>query len=253
MQPLALRADRPLVIAHRGAKAYKPENTLAAFALAIDQGADMIETDLHLAADGSVPIHHDASLECFGIDSEISQVTLAALRRAARAAHEKSDDAQPYEEIPTLAEMLDAFGLQIPFNLEIKTDTHHRPYPGLQSLALEAVRERGILEHTLFTSFSDEVLSELRALEPTVRLGVLEEAREPGGILDRAAAVQAETINPHFINASKELVDRAHDRGLAVVVYTVDEESWMQSMADLGVDGIISNKPDRLRALVDSL
>lgn len=253
MRPLPSQVGRPLVIAHRGAKAYMPENTLAAFALAVEQGADMIETDLHLALDQSVPISHDSSLERFGREGEIAHVTLAELRSIALEAHAASDEAGPHEGIPTLAEMLDAFGSVLPFNLEIKTDTKHRPYPGLQRMALDHVRERGILEQTLFSSFSDEVLAELRALEPSVRLGVLEEAVDPGGIFERAEAVAAESINPHFVNVTKELVDRAHDRGLAVYPYTVDEIDWMRSLYGMGVDGIISNVPDRLREVADSL
>ena len=252
-RPLPSQIGRPLVIAHRGAKAYKPENTLAAFALAVEQGADMIETDLHLASDQTVPISHDASLERFDREGEISQFSLEELRVIALQAHASSGEAGPHEGIPTLAEMLDAFGSVLPFNLEIKTDTRYRPYPGLQKMALDHVRERGILEQTLFSSFSDEALAEIRTLEPTARLGVLEDAMDPGGIFERAASVGAESVNPHFINATKDLVDEAHDLGLAVFVYTVDEEDRMRSLFDIGVDGIFSNTPDRLRAVVDSL
>lgn len=241
------------MIAHRGAKAYKPENTLAAFALAIEQGTDMIETDLHLALDRSVPISHDASLKRFGRDGEISQVTLAQLREIALGAHESSEAAGPHEGIPTLSEILDAFGQAVPFNLEIKTDTEHRAYPGLQQMALDHVRERGILEQTLFSSFSDEVLAELRTLEPGVRLGVLEDALEPGGIFERAAVVDAESIHPHFINVTKQLVEDAHERGLAVYVYTVNERERMTELIEQGVDGVISNKPDVLKQVVDAI
>jgi glycerophosphoryl diester phosphodiesterase len=69
----------------------------------------------------------------------------------------------------------------------------------------------------------------------------------------RAASVGAESVNPYFINVNKDLVDEAHDLGLAVFVYTVDEEDRMRSLFDIGVDGIFSNIPDRLRAVVDSL
>ncbi|MFP8871834.1 MAG: glycerophosphodiester phosphodiesterase [Myxococcota bacterium] len=72
-------------------------------------------------------------------------------------------------------------------------------------------------------------------------------------MFERAASVGAESVNPHFINATKNLVDEAHGLGLAVFVYTVDEEDRMRSLFDIGVDGIFSNTPDRLRAVVDSL
>ena len=251
MRSLPSKTGRPLVIAHRGAKAYKPENTLAAFALAVEQGADMIETDLHLTRDKAVPISHDATLERFGREGEIADVELEELRSISLASHDPEKHKGAYEGIPTLAEMLDRFGEVIPFNLEIKTTASHKPYPGLQKMALDHVVERGLLDRTLFSSFSDAVLAELRELEPRVRLGVLEEWDAPEGIFDRAEAVAAESINPYFVNVTTELVERAHDKNLAVYVYTVNEIAKMEELLAMGVDGIISNKPDALKTVVD--
>ena len=99
------------VIAHRGASGQRPENTLPAFAEALEQGADMIEMDLQSSCDGAIVVRHDTSLEGLGGCGEIADTTLAELSRL---------DAGEGEQIPQLFEVLDAFGARIDFNLEIK-------------------------------------------------------------------------------------------------------------------------------------
>ena len=133
-------------IAHRGASVDALENTLEAFALAVEQGADMIETDLHLLRDGVVALYHDD--EIGGVP--VGELTLAELRGHLPRA-------------PTLQEALDRFGARIPWNLEIKSPKSG-DYAGLERIALDEVRRRGILEQTLFSSFSDSVLARLREL-----------------------------------------------------------------------------------------
>ncbi len=253
IRPLPSSTGRPLVIAHRGAKAYKPENTLAAYALAVAQGADMVEIDIHLARDESMPISHDAALERFGQAGEIAEVSLDELRAMSASAFAARGSDKAYEEIPVLNEVLDQFGDVIPFNLEIKTMTDERPYAGLQKMIVDQVVERGLLEQTLFSSFSDPVLRELRDLCPKARLGVLVDPRAPAGIFERADVIDAESINPHFVNTNAGLVEEAHQKGLAVYVYTVDEPAQMRELFALGVDGIFSNVPDLLREVVASL
>ncbi|MBW2387352.1 MAG: hypothetical protein JRG89_02855 [Deltaproteobacteria bacterium] len=252
-RPLPSESGRPLVIAHRGAKAYKPENTLAAYELAIEQGCDMIEIDLHVARDGAMPVAHDASLDRFAREGEIADVSLEELRSISRAAHEARASDKQYEGIPVLEEVLDRFGGMIPFNLELKTMTEKRPYAELQKLVLDQVVRRDLLDQTLFSSFSDAVLAELRALSPEARLGVLVDPRSPKEIFRRAEAVGAESINLHFVITDPDVVARAHEKGLAVYVYTVDEPERMRELLAFGVDGIFSNAPDRLRKVVDSL
>ena len=126
------RPARPLVIAHRGASGYRPENTFAAYELAVGQDADMIEIDLHATRDGVVVVAHDAELERIGGEGEIGDATLTALRRL---------DAGGGEPVPTLDEVLDRFGARIPFNLELKQGGDG-PYAGLPAATLEAVRSR---------------------------------------------------------------------------------------------------------------
>ena len=240
------RPDRPLVIAHRGASAYRPENTLPAYRLAVDQRADMIEIDLHRTRDDAIVIAHDRDLEHFGEEGEIADQTLARMK-ALDAGHGGTEPA----EVPTLSEVLDEFGNAIPFNLEIKW-ARVGDYAGLEEAALEEVRRRGLLEQTLFSSFRDSILGRLRAAEPGARLATLVDPRHAEGALARAEATGSEALNPHFVLATADLVRDAHSAGLAVYPYTVDDEDAMRRLLDLGVDGLFTNRPDRMRALVDA-
>jgi glycerophosphoryl diester phosphodiesterase len=231
---------RPLVIAHRGASAYRPENTIPAFALAVEQRADMIETDLHRTRDGAVVITHDEELAGLGGRGEIADATLAEVRAL---------DAGAGERIPTLDELLDSFGDRIPFNLELKRSTRS-DYDGLEALAVEAVRGRGIAARTLFSSFYDSVLARLRALAPEARIGLLVSRRYPLRIVERARSLGAEAIHPEAPLVDAALVEAAHEAGLAVYVFTVDDPAEMRRLIGLGVDGLFTNHPDRMRALV---
>lgn len=234
--------ERPLVIAHRGASAYRPENTCAAYALAVEQAADMIEIDLHRSRDGAVVVAHDAELERIGGRGEIKEVTLAALRQL---------DAGGGEPVPTLDEVLDRFGGSIPFNLELK-QAGAAPYEGLPAAALAAVESRGLLGTTLFSSFYDPVLHDLRRHAEGARIALLVSPRAPGRWLERARGLGAEAVNPERSLVDADFVAKAHGAGLAVYVFTVDPEREMERLIGLGVDGLFTNVPDRMRRLLAS-
>jgi glycerophosphoryl diester phosphodiesterase len=237
-----MRSAQPLVIAHRGASGYRPENTLSALQLAVDQRADMIEIDLHLSRDDAIVIRHDEDLASLGLKREIRAVDLAQIQ---------SLDAGDGERIPTLDEVLDRFGSQIAFNLEIKTGSGGA-YPGLEAAALRAVEVRGLLASTLFSAFCDGVLGQLRALSSQARLALLVSARRSEGALERARAVGAEALNPWFGLADASWVDVAHGAGFAVYPYTVDAPEELRRFLEAGVDGLFTNYPDRLRELVSA-
>ncbi len=231
---------RALVIAHRGASAYRPENTLAAFELAVEQGSDMIETDLHRTRDGAIVITHDEDLTTFGGRGEIADLTLAEVRAL---------DAGGGEPVPTLVEILDRFGARIAFNLELKRGKRGE-YPGLEAAALAEVEGRGILDRTLFSSFYDPVLRRLREFSARARIGFLVSRRFPERAVERARAVGAEALHPELPLATTELVREAHAAGLAVYVFTVDAEADMRRLLGIGVDGLFTNHPDRMRQVL---
>jgi glycerophosphoryl diester phosphodiesterase len=224
----------PAVIAHRGASVERPENTLAAFALAVEQGADMIETDLHLLRDGVIALYHDDDVR----GRPVGAHSLAELRAALPGA-------------PTLDETLDAFGEKIAWNLELKSPPAG-DYVGLEARVLDDVRRRGILERTLFSSFADTVLRRLRELEPRARLGTLVSARQPGDILRRAASVRAEALHLDLRLATAERIRESHAAGYRVNVWTVDKLADQERLVADGADGIFTNLPAQLRRLVST-
>jgi len=235
-----VRPERPLVIAHRGASGHRPENTLPAYELAVRQRADMIEIDLHRTRDGEIVVTHDELLQGLGGRGEVADASLAEVR---------SLDAGAGERVPTLDEVLDGFGARIPFNLELKQSTRG-PYAGLVVETLKRVDSRGLLDATLFSSFYDPVLAELRERSPGARIGVLVSSRAPEGWRERARRFGAEAVHFSAVLATADTVAAAHAEDLAVHVYTVDEPDAMRRLLAIGVDGLFTNFPDRLRALV---
>jgi glycerophosphoryl diester phosphodiesterase len=227
-----------LVIAHRGASADAPENTLAAFELAIQQASDMIELDLHRSRDGALPIFHDDAID----GRTVGQLTLAELRARVPA-------------MPTLDEVLDTVGARIPLNLELKAPGR-AIYEGLCEQVLEAVRARGALGRMLFSSFGATTLDRLRALCPEARIGVLvgrsRLARAPDArvLIDRARALAAEAAHLPLRLATRSRVARLREAGLDVHVYTVDDPRDQTRLIEHGVSGIFTNRPGELRALL---
>jgi len=230
------------VIAHRGASGERPENTLPAYELAVAQGADMIEIDLHRTRDAAVVITHDENLAGLGGRGEIAEASLAEVRAL---------DAGGGERVPLLGEVLDRFGPRIAFNLELKRGTRAE-YPQVEAEALAAVESRRILARTLFSSFYDPVLARLRELSAAARIALLLSPQDAERPLERARRLGAEAINPWRGMVSRELVEAAHAEGLAVYVFTVDEVDEMKRLLTLGVDGLFTNFPERMRALLDS-
>lgn len=240
--PAGTRPTTPLVIAHRGASAERAENTLPAYALAVEQGADAIEIDLHRTRDGHVVVAHDEDLAGLGGRGEIAEASLGEVRAL---------DAGGGARVPTLEEVLDAFGPRIAFNLEIKRP-RAGPYAGLEAEVAADVARRGLLADTLFSCFYDPVLAALREVSPGARVGLLVSRRHPVRAVERAEALGAEALHPEAPLVERVLVEEAHAAGLAVYPFTVDAPDAMARLLDLGVDGLFTNVPARMRALVDA-
>jgi len=225
---------RCLNIAHRGASLDAPENTLEAFGRAVEQGADMIETDLHLLSDGAIAVYHDDTLD----GSPIGELTREDVRRR-----------RP--DIPTLEEVLDVFGGVIPFNLELKRPKRGT-YEGLETRVVDRLRSRGLLGSTLLSCFDDAVLARLGAIESTARLGLLVSVRARRRIASRAAAIDVESIHLHASLATAPRIASLRVRGYRVYVYTVDDPLVQRRLLACGVDGIFTNTPGRFARLLET-
>ena len=225
------------VIAHRGASVAAPENTVEAFRLARELGAERVELDARRTADGYIVVHHDALLP----DGR----AILGLARAALPGY-----------ICDLAAALDACaGTSV--NIEIKNSPDEPDFDPDESVAagvVAEVRRRGSQASTLISSFHRPTIERVRALDPQVATALLFE-RPVGSWRALAADVRSAghaALHPWDPLVDAALVDAARENGLAVNVWTVDDPGRMAQLIDLGVGGLCTNVPDVARQVVDS-
>lgn len=237
--------------AHRGASAYRPENTLESFALAIEQNADGVELDVHLSKDGHVMVAHDSRLERVSNGSgHIKDHTLVELKSLN---FNKLFPDQPVSRIPTLGEVYElvkSTGLTV--NVELKTTEHL--YPELPEKLMQLEREYAMDGRILYSSFNHYSLLDMRKLNPSAKIGLLYEL----GMVHPwvyAKYISADAIHPHYlvITAFPDTVVKCHEAGVLVNVWTVDEQKALETMYKYGVDAVITDKPDVAAACRDGI
>ena len=236
----------PWIIAHRGASGHAPENTMAAFERAVALGAPFIETDLHLTRDARFVAIHDKTLErTTNGKGAVRDFTLAELREL--DAGMWFDRQFMGERIPTLEEILE-FARQhdVVFYLEIKYDSAW----GMHHALAAALGGAGNAARTIVLSFDPSTLTALRKLDTSIMMGLLVEG-ENRDFVKSALDVGARQLCPRMDLVTRELVDQAHRSDLHVVTWTVNEAAKMNSVFHAGVDGIMTDLPDRLRATLD--
>lgn len=235
----------PWVVAHRGASGHAPENTMAAFRRAVEMGARFIETDIHLTRDAQLVAIHDLTLErTTNGTGMVKQYTLEHLRQLDAGAWFAPEFAG--ERIPTLDEILGfAREADIVFYLELKADAAW----GVEHALINALRRAEEAARTVVLSFHTNSLSTVTRLDPTLLTGHLME-QVASDAVERAARAGARQIAPHVDSVTPELVEKAHDEGLQVVTWTVNEPARMREMMAAGVDGIMTDYPDRLVAIL---
>ncbi|MDR1599702.1 MAG: glycerophosphodiester phosphodiesterase [Oscillospiraceae bacterium] len=226
--------------AHRGDSYNAPENTLPAFQLAINAGADGIELDAQRTADGVVVICHDDTIDrCSNGSGEVALMTLEELRQYDFS---RGGKAAGGAVIPTLEETL---ALAAPSGLQVNVELKRarRDDPGLAEAALEVVRASGMMERVVFSSFEMVYLERMRRIAPDARLGILFDQRQRAP-WDFAKAIGAEAMHAPLTRARlMEFAKRCHDAGLQVRLWTVDAPSAIERAIRCGVDGVITNRP----------
>lgn len=216
--------------AHRGAMAYEPENTLRAFGRAADMGADQIELDVFLSADGVPVISHGPRLHTEPRGGFVRRMSLDEIRQLRFHG----------EPVPTLQEALDLCnerGMMI--NIEIK-DT------GAIGKTVELIRKNNFHDRCQVSCFFISALRKVKSIDSRVPTGYLALPFTHRMQMRMAAAAGCESINPLHKQVSKAFVRVTHARGLKIIVWTVNEPDDMRRVIKLGVDGIITNKPDVL-------
>lgn len=236
----------PLIIAHRGWSARAPENTMAAFRHAMEFGADGLELDVHLSRDGHVVVCHDDRLERttngsgFIVEHDLDQ--LKSLDAGAWFSPEYAG-----ERIPTLKELFEEIvsstwrGL---VNVELKYG--FLPYPGLEQAVVDLVREFDLVDQVLVSSFKHSALVELKQIEGKIKTAPLYNS----GIDDPvryAQSIGSQALHPIHTEARPEIIKEARQAGITVNAWTIDDPDIARRLAEVGVDGIITNRPDEIR------
>lgn len=234
-----------LVIAHRGFSGAAPENTLAAFRKGIEIGSDMIELDVHLSRDGEIVVIHDETLE--RTTNGKGMVVDQGLKELKKLDAGSSFGPQfAGEKIPTLKEVLDLAKGRVPVNIEIKNPTHGKyPIEDLTEKVLREVNRAGMLERVIFSSFNPAALQEIERKEPKAWVAFLFH-RPWKSLGDIPGSQEYSVLNLRNIHLTREKVAEIKKAGKRINVYTVNSEEEIRQFVDWGVDGIITNHPDRL-------
>jgi glycerophosphoryl diester phosphodiesterase len=254
--PISSATVRPLVVAHRGGAALAPENTLGAFANAIQLGGvDMVECDVHLSQDGELIVMHDPNVATTtNGNGMIADLPLADLKKLNAAA--KFPGGYAEQKIPTLGEVLDLVRGKVGIQIEIKNAPGNGRYAGIEQKVIDAVNARGMLNDVIIISFDFGILKDVKQIEPRVKTGALVRAdwfqtRSPEkSVSDAIQQTGAEYFMPTASPVTQAIVDAAHARGIKMGVWTVDAPSDMKRYAGFGIDAITTNRPDELKKVL---
>jgi glycerophosphoryl diester phosphodiesterase len=231
-----------IVTAHRGASSVAPENTISAMAAAVEAGADYAELDVRLASDGQVVLMHDGTIDrTTNGTGDLWDYSLAALRELEAGAWFSEEFAG--EPIPTLEEVIRFARGRLKLNIEIKTS---REEPTIAAAVVEIIRSEECGDACIITSFSRDVVEEVKRIAPEIRTGFIFGGDYPDDVFDG----DWEILSCHHEVVDSTFVARAIEGGKSVHVWTVDERDLMLRLIALGVDGIISNRPALLREVI---
>lgn len=251
-------AIRPLIIGHRGASAAAPENTLAAFRLAIDAGADGVEFDVRLARDGVPVVVHDASLKRTGrIKSEVGELTSKELGKIDvgtwfyNPEHKNGRNGHAVERIPTLSQTLDVLS-DFPGLIFIELKCDDRNVEPLTAAVCDVVKSSPRAPQVIVKSFKLAVIPQVRMRAPALRTAalfapkIMTILRKEKHLVRIAEELGADELSIHYSLATRKLMDKAGKRGLPVNIWTADNPRWVKRAIRLGIRSIITNDPARL-------
>ena len=246
----------PLVIAHRGDSAHRPENTLASFASALEVGATVVELDVQLTVDGRVIVLHDPTLDRTTTGhGDVRRLTLAEVRSASAGYPDRFGDAYAGERVPTLSEALALLRGRARVLVEIKAESvTDDAEGGIEARTAEEVRRAGMADSVALISFDHRPILRLALLAPETTRGRLFGRTNPAEVLAAAREAGCGLVMPHKSQLTDALVDRVHAAGLNLATWVVDEPAELKQLARFGLYGVGSNRPGvLLEAIADGL
>ena len=230
------------VIAHRGASGYAPENTLEAFLLAIEQGADGIELDVQLSRDGIPVVIHDETIDrVTDRTGYVKDYTLQELKELTVLKDRFPQYSQ--SKIPTLKEVLEAVkssGIQV--NIELKTGIYW--YPDIEKKVAEIVEETGMKDKIIYSSFNHYSVQRIKEIVPDAETAYLY-SDVILNVEDYARKTKVDGLHPAVYHVKMaDFLKGYIESGLNVRVWTVNEEADMKALTEAGVTAVITNYPD---------
>lgn len=233
-----------LVIAHRGASGEAPENTMAAFERAIEMKVDLIELDIHFSKDGEIMVIHDETVD----RTTDGRGAIAEMTRNEVQALDAGSWFSPRfegERVPTLSEVIELVK-PTPVNLLIEIKQGRGLPHGFEKRLIQAIQEHNILSRVIVQSFNHAAVRKVKEENPSIATGALIDYRSPDPISEVKAA-GAETLALKSSLVTREVIEKAHRNGLRVFVWTVNKLARIRKMLTLGVDGVITDYPSRVR------
>jgi glycerophosphoryl diester phosphodiesterase len=246
----------PLVIAHRGDSAHRPENTLASFAGALEVGATVVELDVQLTADGHVVVIHDPTLDrTTSGRGEVRGLTLSQVRSVSAGYPSRFGPAYGGERVPTLAEALALLRGRARALVEIKAESvTDDAEGGIEARVADEVRRAGMADQVALISFDQRAVVRLLSLAPEITRGRLFTRASADEVVACAREGGGEIVMPHKSQLDERLAGRVHAAGLALATWVVDEPEELKRLARFGLYGVGSNRPGLLiEAIADGL
>jgi glycerophosphoryl diester phosphodiesterase len=219
---------KPLVVGHRGAASYEPENTLKSFDKAVSLGVGAIEFDVHLSSDGEVVVIHDETVDrTTNGKGAVKDMSFDRLRKL---------DAGEGEQIPSLQEVIDLYKDKALMLIELKAEGTAKP-------VVDILNKSEAWDKVIVISFLHDLVKEVKQLDKRIKTGVLFVGR-PINANRLAKDVKADALVMLYKTVDKRIVREAHKEGLKVFIWNIDDKSEVKEYVKLGVDAISSNKPD---------
>jgi glycerophosphoryl diester phosphodiesterase len=217
-------------IGHRGARAYEPENTLRSFKRAIELGVDAVELDVRKTKDNEIVVIHNSDVnKTTNGNGSVSNFTLEEIKKF---------ETEKGEHIPSLEEVLDFVGKKVKILVELKEI-------GIEEKVIGLIDEKGLLDNVIIVSFHEEALRKVRELNDDVATGLIYVRHK--NPLKAAVALKADYLLPLYRFTHSANIKKAHEKGLKVIVWTINKPEEVVEYTKKGVDGIASDRPDILK------
>ena len=240
----------PAIIAHRGASAAAPENTLAAFNMAVDLKADAVELDVKLSKDRVPVVMHDATVDrTTDGHGKVGELTLADLKTLDAGA--KKDAKYAGEQVPTLAEVFEAVAASRKSWINVELTNYTTRGDGLEAAVVALIQKMNLGRRVILSSFDPFAIRNVRRLDPSLPIAQLTAARMPVYLREAwlSPFIPHEARHPDHVQLKRKGVAYYQRRGYRVNAWTVNDPADLRDFARQGVDGLITDVPDVARGI----